>query len=124
LKRIALFAACWIFAVPLAALQVQQPNRPPQAAPAGNIEEGKKHFKTHGCVACHGYTGQGGAGARLAQNPPAFQAFVSYVRKPSGTMPPYGSQVTEAQLADIYAYLKSIQPSPDPKTVPLLNQVD
>ncbi len=124
MKRIAVFAALCIFAVPLAAVQVQQQTRPQETAPAGNIEEGKKQFKTHGCVACHGYTGQGGAGARLAQNPPTFQAFVNYTRKPSGSMPPYGNQVTQAQFADMYAYLKSIRPSPDAKTIPLLNQVD
>jgi hypothetical protein len=37
-------------------------------------------------------------------------------------MPPFGSQVTPAELADIYAFLKSIPPSPDPKSIPLLNE--
>jgi len=68
--------------------------------------------------------GSGGAGARLAQNPITFQAFVNYVRKPKGTMPPFGNQVTQTELADIYAFLKSVPPSPDPKTIPLLNQID
>ena len=39
-------------------------------------------------------------------------------------MPPFGSQVTPAELADIYAFLKSIPPSPDPKSIPLLNEKD
>jgi len=95
-----------------------------QQPPVGNIENGKKQFKDHGCVSCHSYSGQGGAGARLAQNPITFQAFVNYVRKPRGTMPPFGNQLTEKELADIYAYLKSIPPSPDPKSIPLLNQID
>lgn len=95
-----------------------------QNAPAGNIENGKKAFRAHGCVSCHSYSGQGGAGARLAQNPITFQAFVNYVRRPKGTMPPFGNQVTDTELRDIYAYLKSVPPSPDPKSIPLLNQIN
>jgi mono/diheme cytochrome c family protein len=102
---------------PMVGAQAQRP-------PAANIENGKKQFKAHGCASCHSYSGQGGAGARLAQNPISFQAFVSYVRKPKGSMPPFGNQVTETELADIYAFLKSVPPSPDPKSIPLLNQID
>jgi len=39
-------------------------------------------------------------------------------------MPPFGNQVTETELADIYAFLKSVPPPPDPKSIPLLNQID
>ena len=92
-----------------------------QSAPPGNVEKGKESFKAHGCISCHGFSGWGGAGARLAQNPITLQAFVNYVRKPKGSMPPFGNQVTAAELADIYAYVKSIPPSADPKTIPLLN---
>jgi len=111
------------FGVPIAGGQAPQPRRT-ETVPAGNIENGKKRFQAHGCVSCHSFSGQGGAGARLAQNPITFQAFMNYVRKPKGSMPAFGSQVTEAELADIYAFLKSIPPSPDPKTIPLLNQID
>ena len=92
-----------------------------QAAPQGNAEKGKESFTAHSCFSCHGYSAWGGTGPRLAQNPITFQAFISYVRKPKGAMPAFGSQVTAAELADIYAFLKSIPPSPDPKTIPLLN---
>ena len=40
-----------------------------QAAPQGNAEKGRESFKAHGCISCHGFSGWGGAGARLAQNP-------------------------------------------------------
>jgi mono/diheme cytochrome c family protein len=92
-----------------------------QTAPQGNVEKGRESFKTHGCISCHGFSAWGGAGARLAQNPITFQAFVGYVRKPKGVMPAFGSQVPAAELADIYAFIKSIPASPDPKTIPLLN---
>ena len=111
-------------AVPVLGGQASQQSRPAASSPAGNIENGKKRFQAHGCVSCHSFSGQGGAGARLAQNPITFQAFMNYVRKPKGSMPAFGSQVSEAELADIYAFLKSIPPSPDPKSIPLLNQID
>jgi mono/diheme cytochrome c family protein len=95
-------------------------------APAGNADNGKKLWNSVGCYQCHGYSAQGGAaGARLAPNPPAFAALVMYVRSPKGEMPPYTSKViSEAQLADIYAYLKSIPKPPDVKSIPLLNKTD
>ena len=92
-----------------------------QTTPQGNAEKGKQSFTAHSCYSCHGYSGWGGTGPHLAQNPITFQAFVSYVRKPKGNMPAFGSQVTMAELADIYAFIKSIPVSPDPKTIPLLN---
>ena len=92
-----------------------------QAAPQGNAEKGKQRFTVHSCYSCHGYSGWGGTGPHLAQNPITFQAFVSYVRKPKGNMPAFGAQVTPQELADIYAFIKSIPSSPDPKTIPLLN---
>ena len=111
-------------AVPVLGGQASQQPRRAEASPAGNAENGKKQFRTHGCVSCHSYSGQGGAGARLAQNPITFQAFVNYVRRPKGTMPPFGNQVSDTELRDIYAYLKSVPPSPDPKSIPLLNQIN
>jgi len=120
-------ATLLILAIPAARVQAQQPAPTVDTAPAGNIENGKQAFKKFGCYACHGYSGHGGlspsqrAGPRLATNPIPFPAFVRYVRQPGGRMPPYGDQVTDAELADIYAFLKSVPPSPDPKSIPLLN---
>jgi mono/diheme cytochrome c family protein len=100
--------------------QSQKPAPQAGAAPAGNVENGKKSFIQHGCFSCHGFSGEGGPGARLAQNPIPFQAFVQYVRRPRRSMPPYGTQVSDQELADIFAFLKSMPPSPDAKTIPLL----
>ena len=98
----------------------QKSGAPVGTAPAGNVENGRKALIQHGCFSCHGFSGEGGAGPRLAQNPIPFQAFVQYVRRPTLTMPPFGTQVPDQELADIYAFLKSIPPSPDPKSIPLL----
>ena len=104
--------------------QAQKPAAQSAAAPAGNIDSGRKAFIQHGCFSCHGFSGEGGPGARLAQNPIPLQGFVQYVRRPKRTMPPFGSDVvSDKELADIYAFIKSIPPSPEPKNIPLLNNL-
>jgi mono/diheme cytochrome c family protein len=91
-------------------------------APPGNAVNGKQIFMKQGCFRCHGTDGQGGAGRRLTPNPLATPAFIQYVRKPSGQMPAYTNQVTDAELTDIRAYLATIPPPPPVKDIPLLNQ--
>ena len=92
------------------------------AAPAGDAANGKKLYNSIGCWQCHGYSGQGGAGAKIAPDPIPLAALIKYVRAPKGDMPPYTAKVvSDAQLADIYAFLKSIPKPPDPKSIPLLN---
>ena len=94
-----------------------------QAAPAGNAENGKKHFISDGCWQCHGMTGNGAAltGPRLAQTQLPFDAFVMQLRQPSNDMPPYeAAVVTQQTAADIYAYVKSLPDSPNAKDVPLI----
>ena len=93
------------------------------AGPAGNTQNGKKIFSSYGCYQCHGFEGQGGAGARLAPRPIGFAAFSKYVRQPTGEMPPYTSKVvSEQELADIYAFLQSIPPAQSPNNIPLLKK--
>jgi mono/diheme cytochrome c family protein len=113
----ALLSLCLI---PLSA-QSQKPAPPAAATPAGNVQNGRKAFIQHGCFSCHGYSGEGGPGARLAQNPIPFPAFAEYVRRPKRSMPPFATQVTDQELADMYAFIKSIPPSPNAKDIPLLN---
>jgi mono/diheme cytochrome c family protein len=90
----------------------------------GDDANGKRLFERNGCYQCHGYWGQGGnAGARLAQTRLPFAAFSAFVRNPpSGSMPPFRAKVmSDQELADVYAYIKSI-PEPKPaKDIPLLN---
>jgi mono/diheme cytochrome c family protein len=91
---------------------------------AGDPTNGKRLFERNGCYQCHGYWGQGGvAGPRLAQTRLLFVAFSAFVRNPpSGSMPPFRAKVMpDQELADVYAYIKSI-PEPKPaKDIPLLN---
>jgi len=93
-------------------------------APAGNAENGKKLFAKYGCYECHGREAQGGGynGPRLAPDPVPFSVVQSYIRHPQGEMPPYTEKVvSDKDLADIYAFLRS-QPEPPPvKSIPILN---
>jgi mono/diheme cytochrome c family protein len=92
-------------------------------APAGNVENGKRLFQKDGCYECHGYAGQGGAGARIAPRVLAAAAFIAYVRHPAGAMPPYTSKViSDVELTDIRAFLASLPGPPPLKSIPLLNQ--
>jgi mono/diheme cytochrome c family protein len=92
---------------------------------SGDTTNGKRLFERNGCYQCHGYVGQGGlAGARLAQTKLPLAAFTAYVRNPaSGGMPPFRAKVmSDQELADVYAYIKTF-PEPKPaKDIPLLNQ--
>lgn len=91
---------------------------------SGNAENGKKLFNDDGCYECHGHAAEGGsAGPRIGNPPPvSLQGLIDYVCHPSGQMPPFTSKViSDQELTDIYAFLKSL-PKPQPaKDIPLLN---
>ena len=96
----------------------------PQAPPSGNAETGKRLFMKNNCYYCHGTSGQGSRdGARIAQTALNLQGVMRYVRKPTGAMPGYTEKIlTDQELTDIYAYLKSLPAAKAPKDIPLLNQ--
>ena len=102
-----------------------QAAQPPAAAPAGNVEAGKRLYDKQTCYFCHGTAGQGGAaGARVAgvaRNP---QSFIRYVRRPSGSMPAYSEKMlSDQELTDILAYLRSMPPAKPVSDIPLLDQL-
>ena len=92
------------------ALSEQAPERPRvEGPPRGDAARGQQLFVKIGCYQCHGYEAQGAStGAKLGPEAVPFSRFVSYVRKPTGEMPPYSTKVTsDAQLADLYAFVTS-----------------
>jgi|SRR5579883_2208519 len=93
-----------------------------QSATSGNAEKGKQLFMKQNCYYCHGTTGQGGRdGARIAQTALNVQGLIRYVRKPAGAMPAFTEKIlSDQELTDIYAYLKSLPAAKAPKDVPLL----
>jgi mono/diheme cytochrome c family protein len=96
-----------------------------QSAPSGNADNGKRLFLRDGCWECHGYAGQGGRdGARIGATSLTLQGVIRYVRKPTGAMPAFTDKlISDQELTDIYAYLKSLPPVKAAKDVPLLNQL-
>ena len=95
----------------------------PAETTARNAENGKRLFERDGCFECHGFEGQGGplTGPRLAPDPIPIEAFTAYVRHPAGNMPPYTSKVvSDQELAEIYAFLRSVPKPPDVKEIPAL----
>ncbi len=94
------------------------------AQPAGNADNGKRLYVATACYACHGYVGQGGsAGTRLGPPPISFAAFVAALRHPREDMPPYTAKVlSDALVADIYAYVKTFPAPADLSTIPILKK--
>jgi cytochrome c len=93
------------------------------AGPRGDAANGKRIYLADGCDLCHGTIGQGGRGTgpHLAPNPLPYEAFAGQVRRPANAMPPYTSVVlSDRDLGDIYAYLLTIPPLPDPKAAAIL----
>jgi len=93
---------------------------------SANPRDGQHLYVSFGCYECHGYQGQGSVqtgGSRIGPPQIPYSGFVGYIRQPTGQMPPYTSKgASDAQLADIYAFLRSLPEAPPSKAIPLLNQ--
>jgi mono/diheme cytochrome c family protein len=95
-----------------------------QDAPKGDSAKGKALWLADGCSYCHGTVGQGGrsAGPRIAQQSLPFEAFLNQVRRPADEMPAYVETVLSDQdIADIFAFIQSLPPPPDLKSIRPLN---
>ena len=91
----------------------------------GNVENGKKLYVDYSCYACHGFSGQNGPGKRLVPMKMVAPVFTAYVRSPgTAQMPSYSAKVlSDAQLADIWAYVRALPDSPAAKDIPLVQQL-
>ena len=93
--------------------------------PSANADNGRKLYVDRACWQCHGLVAQGGgiAGPRLAGRVQAWAAFSSYVRRPTEEMIPYTAKVLpDAELADIFEFLRTLPPPPAVDSVPLLSR--
>src|SRR5262245_37567057 len=95
-------------------------------APAGDAGHGRQLFTTIGCSYCHGTSGQGGGGRtgglRIARMGIGYPAFLNQLRHPVTAMPPYvEAALPDKDVADIFAFVESLPPPPDPKSIPILN---
>ena len=95
-------------------------------APGGPAERGRALYVGKMCYTCHGYAGQGGergTGPQLAPGLWAWPAFAQQVRHPRQDMPRYPERYTsDAELADIYAFLAAIPPGKAAREIPLLQE--
>jgi ubiquinol-cytochrome c reductase cytochrome c subunit len=112
--RFTAFLAAALLASPAAAA--------PAAPPKGDAVHGKAIFAAYGCYQCHGYQGQGGnAGSRLAPGPLPYAAVELQLREPRGRMPAYARKnLSDQDVADIYAYLLAIPKAKTVAEIPLL----
>jgi len=95
--------------------------------PKGDAAKGRESYLTKGCSYCHGTVGQGGGGRtgglRLANMGIGYEAFLNQLRHPVNEMPPYvQSAMPDAEVANIHAYISSLPPPPDVKSIPILNR--
>ncbi len=91
---------------------------------AGNATRGKELYLATGCYQCHGTRGAGGAGPRLAPGPIPIEAFKLQLRRPRIRMPVYTAVVmSDADVADIYAYLLTIPKGKSAAEIPMLKEI-
>ncbi len=95
-----------------------------RAAGAASAGNGKAAYVKNGCWQCHGFVGQGGpARPKLAPDPLPLAALAAFIRNTNGRMPPYMEAVlSNADLADIHAYLLAIPQPAGYNSIPLLRQ--
>ena len=129
----------------LIALAAVAVSTPVWAADAGNAENGKRLYMRDGCYECHGTTGlgAGATGAKLAPHPIPVEAMIAQLRHsrqaiPQNAetetsnakqdirqaMPEYSAKViSDAEIADIHAFLMTIPDGPQVKDIPVLNRI-
>ena len=124
--RTAVIALTLLAGVAAHAQQATQPPRPTAPAAASeaarHVDAGAALYKKKGCYECHVNDAQGGPqGPRIGPNPIPLPRFTTYVRNPTGDMPPFTTKVlSDEELADIYAFLQA-RPQPKPvNSIPLL----
>jgi mono/diheme cytochrome c family protein len=119
------FVFSWLIGLSAHATAQTPPAAPASNAQAGNAQAGKDLYARYSCYACHSYDGHGGAGARLVPMRMTADRFAAYVRNPRGPqMPPYSAKLlTDAQVADLWAYVRSLPVSPEAKDIPLLARI-
>jgi mono/diheme cytochrome c family protein len=104
------------------ALSAQQQSA--NVALAGDAARGKPLYAdTYNCYACHGFDAQTGERRLLPMNFPQ-EAFILFVQNSPLPLMPAFPDVPAQDLADIYAYIRSIPvDAPALADVPLLNAI-
>ena len=112
-----------MLAVSIAAIATATAGAQPGPA-TGNAERGEELFTAiYKCYACHGFDAQTGQ-RRLVPMNYAEEGFITFVQNsPLPQMPAY-ADVPARDLADIYAYIRSLPAdAPDVEDLPLLRAI-
>jgi len=91
-----------------------------QDAPKGDAKAGLAGYQKYGCYSCHGILGQGTLrdGPRLNASALGYPALLTQLRTPRYEMPAYTAvQISDSDVADIFAYLANVPKGPDPKSI-------
>jgi ubiquinol-cytochrome c reductase cytochrome c subunit len=91
-----------------------------QDTPRGDAKAGLATFQKYGCYTCHGILGQGSLrdGPRINAAGIGYQAVLQQLRTPRYEMPAFTAvQISDSQVADIFAYLTSLPKPPDAKSL-------
>jgi mono/diheme cytochrome c family protein len=116
----ALTSAAWLLLASSAAAQAPAT----LAAPTGDATRGKVLFEqTLRCYACHGFDAQTGS-PRLVPMARQEDVFLAYVKKPATQGMPSFRDAADRDLADVYAYIRSIpRAAPAAESIPLLKTI-
>ena len=121
--RVRRFVCSWLCTVSVFGVGLAAQAAAPAQTASANAQAGKDLYLRYSCYACHGYDGHGGSGARLVPTRMTAERFTAYVRNPR-QMPPYSTKLlSDAQMGDLWAYVKSLPVSPDARDIPLLARI-
>ncbi|MFL2770394.1 MAG: c-type cytochrome [Rhodospirillaceae bacterium] len=90
-----------------------------------SAERGQKTYMRVGCYQCHGSDGQGNdAGTALTPDPLPPEAIANFIRYSPGRMPAYPEEVvSDAEIADMVAFLESVPPPPEADDIDILKNL-
>ena len=92
---------------------------PVEEGAVGNPVNGQQLFFSLGCNVCHGDRGEGLVGPTIAQTIVSLERVIEQYRQPfeaMNTFPP--EEVSDEEIADIYAWLQTVQRPPDSEVIP------
>jgi mono/diheme cytochrome c family protein len=124
-SKLPLFLLCLLAPCISAGVASGQKAASTPATQAADPKKGAELYLKNGCWECHGYTGATGTGAPLVLTSLNATGFMNYIRNPrTNNMPLYSSKViSDADAADLFAYIKTFKKPPEAKDIPLLQQL-
>ena len=97
----------------------QEEDAPVEEGAVGNPANGQRLFFELSCNVCHGDEGEGVIGPTIAQTAVPLDRVIQQYREPLEAMNTFPEdQVSDEEIADIYAWLQTLQRPPDADVIP------